>query len=67
MITQFTKDVITGMLLSYGYLPIPQRCVKAVLKIQQSKITFTTNLYDIMKSANLVGTSQILTRTRFDK
>ncbi len=67
MITQFTKDVIAGMLISDGYLPIPKRCVNAVLKIQQANLPFTTNLYDIFKSDNLVGTAKILTRKRFDK
>lgn len=67
MITQFTKDVIIGMLISFGYLPISKRCVNAVLKIQQVNLPFTTNLYDIFKSYNLVGSAKILIRKLFYK
>jgi hypothetical protein len=54
MIKQFTKEVITGMLLSDGHLSLGKEYKNVRFYVGLKKLEFSNKLYDIMKSDNLV-------------
>jgi hypothetical protein len=54
MIKQFTKEVITGMLLFDGHLYLRKEYKNVRFYVGLKNLEFINKLYDIMKSNNLV-------------
>jgi hypothetical protein len=57
MISQFTKDVIIGMLLSEGHLEKVTLNRNARLKFCLTNLEFTENIYQIFKNESMVGST----------
>ena len=54
MINNFTKNVLTGYLLSDGYIQIKKKYINGQLCVKQAVEFYIKNLWDICYTDNLV-------------